>query len=221
MILALATSGPQSAIGLQMPDGSLSTSTLTDARSRGRDVAPAIQALLDASGAHAADLTAVVVDIGPGSFTGVRIGVATAKSLAFAVGAPVVPVPSLAVLAHANPTPDAALALRDAGRGTWYYAVYGVAEEGRRPLELPPGRGDADTVRAAADDLLVIGEDAAAQAAALGLAGRPLDLIADVPALLAAARPCLDAGEVVDAHGVVPLYLQVSAAERRRAGEVR
>ena len=81
---------------------------------------------------------AVAVDIGPGSFTGVRVGVATAKGLAFALGIPVVSVSSLEVLAEAAPADRDVLALRDAGRGTYYVARYGPADRRRASLLLAP-----------------------------------------------------------------------------------
>lgn len=80
----------------------------------GREVAPAVEALLRAAGLAPKDLGLVAVDVGPGSYTGVRVGVATAKGLAMGTGCPVVGVGSLeAMLAEA---PGAGVAVIDGGR---------------------------------------------------------------------------------------------------------
>jgi tRNA threonylcarbamoyladenosine biosynthesis protein TsaB len=219
-MLALATSGPRGEVGLCLPDGTIHTGPPLPPRGRGRDIAPRIADLLVAHGLRPTDLTAVAVDVGPGSFTGVRVGVATAKSFAFALGIPVVPVPSLEILATAAPDGAAALALRDAGRETFYFAVYGpAAPDGDRRCIAPPARGNGDALRAAADAPRVVGEDATALAARAGLAGQPADLRADAASLVAVAARRLAAGEVVAAHDVAPLYLQPSAPERLRSGE--
>lgn len=74
-------------------------------------------------------ITAVAVSAGPGSFTGLRIGIATAKGLAFGWGVPVVPVPTMDALAHAaGPWPGPVCTLLSARRGEVYAAVYDGAK---------------------------------------------------------------------------------------------
>lgn len=79
---------------------------------------PKIQELLEAQQCGPKDLEAVVVVHGPGSFTGVRVGLSAAKGLAEALGIPLIAVSRLAVLA-ANARTD--LAALDAGRGEFYF----------------------------------------------------------------------------------------------------
>jgi tRNA threonylcarbamoyladenosine biosynthesis protein TsaB len=89
------------------------------------ELAPAIDELLGRCAVSAADLGALGVALGPGSFTGLRIGLALAKGLALAQNLPIVGLPSLDVLAASQPveTTNLAAALR-AGRGRlavgWY-----------------------------------------------------------------------------------------------------
>ena len=78
-------------------------------------------------GIRPADLDAVAVGAGPGSFTGLRIGMATAKGIAFALGRPLWTVSSLAALAHAElapADPGTVIAALDARRGEVYAGAY-------------------------------------------------------------------------------------------------
>jgi tRNA threonylcarbamoyladenosine biosynthesis protein TsaB len=80
---------------------------------------PAIDAMLRDASLDVADLRALVVVNGPGSFTGLRVGLSTAKGLAHASGLPVFAISRLAVLVSLSESPDA-VALLDAGRNQFY-----------------------------------------------------------------------------------------------------
>lgn len=218
-LLALATSGRHGEVGLRRGDGALRTLLLGTGSARGRGVMPAISMLLRSNHLEAADLAAVAVDLGPGSFTGVRVGVTTAKSLALALGVPVVGVTSLAALARAAPPEREVLAIRDAGRGGLYHARFGPLQGDARPVLQAPGRAPAAEVLSDAGDSLVVGEEAPALLAEAGSALEVLAVRADAAAVLAEARVALDRGRVGSPHALVPVYLQASAPERRRAGE--
>lgn len=88
-------------------------------RSASAELIPAIDAMLGAAGFRMADLRALVVVNGPGSFTGLRVGLSTAKGLAHASGLPVFAVSRLAVLVSLSENPEA-VALLDAGRSEFY-----------------------------------------------------------------------------------------------------
>ncbi len=88
-------------------------------RAAASDLVPTIASLLEQTRRSLSDLDALVVVHGPGSFTGVRVGLSTAKGLAHAGGTPVYAVSRLAVLAHVA-ADRAAVALLDAGRGEFY-----------------------------------------------------------------------------------------------------
>ena len=77
------------------------------------------------------ELSAVAVSLGPGSFTGLRIGLAAAKAIAYALSIPLVGVPTLEVLAAAFPSPGAVVApLIDAQKGNAYFSLYRYTEQG-------------------------------------------------------------------------------------------
>lgn len=71
-----------------------------------------------------ADLGAIAVAVGPGSYTGIRVGVAAAKSLAYTLDIPVVGVSSLEVMVHAAGVAGLTVAMIDARRGTVFAAAY-------------------------------------------------------------------------------------------------
>lgn len=214
-ILGLATSGPDARVGLQGPDDRVWEGPTLGRTSRGRDLLPAVRDLLAQAGSNLEALTGVVVDRGPGSFTGVRVGVTCAKTLAYALGIPVAGVLSLDLLAHAAAHPGSVTAVRDAGRGTLYVCQYGARAQGR-PVCVAPARQPAETLRSLGDTTFV-GEDAEALAARHGLAPAH-DVALSMESLFALGVPALD--DAVSAHGLAPFYLQASAPERLRRGEI-
>ena len=104
---------------------------LLEAPGHSRELLPAVEDLLDRAGVGWAEVRGVAVGVGPGTFTGLRIGVATARALATAAHVPVHPVSSLAALAAGIDQP-LALPLIDAKRGEVFGALY---ESGERVVE--------------------------------------------------------------------------------------
>jgi tRNA threonylcarbamoyladenosine biosynthesis protein TsaB len=101
------------------------------------ELMPAVDRLMRAAGLGFGDLDALAVGIGPGGFTGLRIGIATAHGIALGSGLPLHPVSSLAALA-AGIEADAALPLIDARRGEVYGAL-----PGGRPFVTSPAEAAA------------------------------------------------------------------------------
>lgn len=110
MILAIDTASHLAGIALYNRDGVAAEHTWTSRAHHTVDLMPNVVTLLTQQGLTASDLAGLVVGIGPGSFTGLRIGLSVAKGLAFAQGIPVVGVPSLHAIAHAH---------REVGRPVW------------------------------------------------------------------------------------------------------
>jgi tRNA threonylcarbamoyladenosine biosynthesis protein TsaB len=97
-----------------------------------RELMPAVAKVMREAGVEYGDLQAIAVGIGPGTFTGLRIGVATARALANAQHVPLHPVSSLAALAEGIEA-DQRLPLIDAKRGELFAAFYA-----REELRWPP-----------------------------------------------------------------------------------
>lgn len=104
-------------------------------RTYSAELMPVIRAMLEAGGMGVADMDAMVVVRGPGSFTGVRVGLSTVKGLAQAAGVAVIGVSRLQVLAQKAGSRAAVL---DAGRGEMYFGMAGdgAGETLMKPAEI-------------------------------------------------------------------------------------
>jgi tRNA threonylcarbamoyladenosine biosynthesis protein TsaB len=126
MLLALNTCGSTASIALGVAEAHyvkiLSTAELAE-RTYSARLIPEIAALLESRQATLSDVEAIVVVNGPGSFTGIRVGLSTAKGLAEGAGIPLIAVSRLALLATASLLPHV-LAAVDAGRGEYYVGEY-------------------------------------------------------------------------------------------------
>ncbi len=104
-----------------------------------RRLAPMVHEALERAGVPARSLGWVAADLGPGSFTGVRVGLATARALALAAGAPCLGASSLAALAHASPARRALVVpLVGAGRRDVYAGFYRTGARGAVRLVAAP-----------------------------------------------------------------------------------
>jgi tRNA threonylcarbamoyladenosine biosynthesis protein TsaB len=105
--------------------------SLQNPRSHSEKLLPTIDTLLEMTGERLATIAAVAVSRGPGSFTGLRIGVAAAKGLAFALKVPLFGIPTLELLAANAPSGRAAVcAVLDARRGELFAALYEAGPAG-------------------------------------------------------------------------------------------
>lgn len=144
-IFALETSESVASLAA-LDDGNLLRELSLDARSRtARSLAPGMQALLADVGWQTADVDLVAVTVGPGSFTGLRIGVTAAKTFAYAAGAEVLGIDTLEAVAAAAPDDVAELsAAVDAQRGQVVAATFRRAGDGWLRPTGPAELVDAD-----------------------------------------------------------------------------
>src|SRR4051812_15442202 len=98
-ILLIETSGRVGVVGVAEGDRALARRTLDPARRHARDLAPAVKDLLEEVGWAAGDVTAVFAGRGPGSYTGLRVGMMAAKAFAYARKCDFVAVDSFAAIA--------------------------------------------------------------------------------------------------------------------------
>jgi tRNA threonylcarbamoyladenosine biosynthesis protein TsaB len=134
-ILAIETSGQRGSLAILHGEADRLTmigqSNLTADRRTAQSLAPTLQALLTDAAWAPNSIDLVSVAVGPGSFTGLRIGVTTAKTFAYAANAEIVGVNTLAILAHQAPPSAAPLwAIMDAQRGELFAARFSVNSAG-------------------------------------------------------------------------------------------
>jgi tRNA threonylcarbamoyladenosine biosynthesis protein TsaB len=126
MLLSLNTCGNTASVALGVADKNevriVATAVLA-VRTYSARLIPEIASLLDSKYATLRDVEAIVVVKGPGSFTGIRVGLSTAKGLAEGAGIPLIAISRLALLANASGLPHV-LAAIDAGRGEYYVGEY-------------------------------------------------------------------------------------------------
>jgi tRNA threonylcarbamoyl adenosine modification protein YeaZ len=147
LLLAFDTATPAVTAALHDGQRVLAETSTVDARRHGELLAPSIAKVL--AGAEPRDLTAIAVGVGPGPFTGLRVGVVTARVFGRTLGIPVHGVCTLDALARAavdaHATDQDFLAVTDARRKELYWARYSAAGERldgpavSRPDDLPAG----------------------------------------------------------------------------------
>ena len=199
MLLAFDTATPFVTVALHDGEDVVAERRSEQRMKHGEQLAPLIQAVLADAGIVRQDLTAIAVGTGPGPFTGLRVGLVTARTLAFVLEIPVYGVCSLDVLAveaaHGDdPVGSDFVVASDARRKEVYLASYD--DQGRR-LDGPDVLRPAD----AATDLPVAGEGAVLYPDAFPLAHPPV-----LPSASWLTRAVVE--ELAELHDPEPLYLR-------------
>ena len=222
-ILALETSTLVSSVALGTVDTLLGEITLQTKKTHSELLMPHIDKLLRMAGIKKTELKAVAVSIGPGSFTGLRIGLATAKTLAYALQIPIVGVPSLAALAYGCSVPGVILApMLDAQKGNVYQAVFqwqnGELQELRatRVVDIHEALEDLTQYDL---PVLVMGEAAVLHSEKIQKVGKNLELakphliIQRAASVVGLGHTLLKQGNVEDVMTLEPVYIRRSEAE--------
>lgn len=198
LILAISTSSKNCSAAVFTDRGSFiredSTNTSHSAKLMGL-----IEQALDAAGVSKRDIETIAVDIGPGSFTGVRIGVSCANAMAYALGVPLIPVCSLDAMIPSFGAEGVFAALIDCRNGNCYAEV---AENGA--VILPPCAAVTAEVLAGLPEGAVILGDV-----------KEANFLPNMPG---AGRVALRAlrGDIEPVKYAVPMYLRPSQAERMK-----
>lgn len=195
-ILAIDTALAACSVAVWQDGRTLAAETRPMARGQAEAVVPMAQVIMTAAGLSYTDLDRIAVTVGPGSFTGIRVGLAAARGFALAAGKPVIGVTTLEALASGGAT----IAAIDARRGEVYAQRFGA--DPTAPALMPIAEASA----LASGDGVAVGNGAPLLALPPGW--RVLDVTLPDPtavAAIAATRP-------VPAQPPGPLYLRAPDA---------
>ncbi|KPJ77077.1 MAG: hypothetical protein AMJ54_09345 [Deltaproteobacteria bacterium SG8_13] len=225
MVLAVDTATSSCSVAIADGDRLLSEITLVSGETHSRHLAALIETLVQTAGLSLERVEGFAVSQGPGSFTGLRIGISTVKGLAIAGNRPMVGISTLAALAwQVGPTDHTICSMIDARRKEVYAALYHWSPDG--PVQVTAEQvATPEAVLAAIEQPCVfIGSGAAAYRRRIeAAAGRRALFVpagfhsirAAAVAILGARR--LSAGDPDDVERFVPTYLRRSDAELRHA----
>lgn len=223
-VLAIETATLVSGVALATADTLLAEWKLETGKTHSEMLLPHIELLLQLAQVKKSDLCAVAVSLGPGSFTGLRIGLATAKALAYALRIPLLGIPTLEALALNCPAPGLVLSpFLDAQKGNVYQGRYCLDQGEVVALEPPRVVPFAQAL----EELVAAGQPAMALGEGVAWLRRPeyaqwREKLLPVPLSVAMPRAAsvaalawkrLARGEADEAMLLEPLYIRRSEAE--------
>lgn len=222
-LLLIETSGRVGHVGLAFGERLVAERHLNEARRHARDLAPTVAELLHAHALTPRDVHAVVVGRGPGSYTGLRVGIMSAKSFAYATGCRILAIDTFLALALqqslAAPFIDI---IADAQQDQVYWQRFervpmdsGTGLRFLQPLQILPFAHWLDTLT---PEVQVAGPGLVGQVNRLQstcMIAPESDWHPRVDSLLLAAKPRLTAGESDDFFSVEPHYARPSSAEQK------
>ncbi|MDB5326523.1 MAG: hypothetical protein JWM57_2092 [Phycisphaerales bacterium] len=223
--LALETSGREGSVALSENGCVLAEEAFSHGLQHAATLLPMIDRLTRQHGWTPASIDHVYVSIGPGSFTGLRVGVTLAKTLAFATGAKIVAVPTAQVLL-ANAPADATnvVIVLDAKRGQIFTARYTRPNAGDEWTEAEPAHLDtlAAMLTKSARPVHLVGEGIPYHQAAIPDADGSIIATASsawtarAAAVARLGHEAASQGEVADAFTLIPLYVRLPEPEEKR-----
>lgn len=224
-ILALDSSGLVASVAIVEEDNLLAEYTTNLKKTHSETLLPMIDALFSFTGTDLSEIDAIAVSCGPGSFTGLRIGSATAKGLGMARNIPLIPVPSLEGMAyHFTESSRLICPMMDARRKQVYSGIYSF-DGGKFTVVSKETAGPvsdlAERINALGQEVIFLGDGVPAYRETLESLIRvphtyaPLHLNRQRAAAVGArAFDLYREGRVETASAHAPVYIRKSSAER-------
>lgn len=215
-VLAIETSATKGSVAVCSGNTVLAQMQLGDGLRHGRLLLPLVSEVLAQTGLTLKQLDYVACGIGPGSYTGTRVGVMTAKALAFGVGLKCIPVSSLAALALAVAnivgTEKKIIPAQDARRDEVYTAVYAMQDGWPVALRADVALAPEEAARLCADgDFVIAGSAAGKYPEVFGpLSERGVVLLKepDAPGAGEVGLLALHLSQGIDAMALEPVYMR-------------
>ena len=227
-ILAIGTSGKNCTVAIFEDKNLIKEININDGLTHSQNLMPTIDTIFKETGLELSDIDYYACSIGPGSFTGIRIGIATIKGICLGCDKPVVAVPSLLALAYnIKEHYGYIISCIDAKNDNVYAAVYDNSK-----LGLPMQSGNyisdnidelVDRMKSIEEKICVVGDGAKLLKEKIQEEGMledrisfclPEDELEYASSIANAAYDMIQEGKITDGIHVSPLYLKKSQAER-------
>ena len=225
-ILAIESSAKAASVALGINGELYSQYFQNNGQTHSRSIMPMIRDMLVCAGKNTNDIDAVAVSVGPGSFTGLRIGIAAAKGIAWAGDKPCIPVSTLEAMAHQISIADGIICCAmDARRGQIYNALFS-SHRGKLTRLTSDRAISIDELsielKKEKNTIFTIGDGASLCYNMLSCMGKdvfmaPKNLIMQsAQGVLLASQNQAVMGNAIPASQLEPNYLRLSQAERER-----
>ncbi|MEQ8717223.1 MAG: tRNA (adenosine(37)-N6)-threonylcarbamoyltransferase complex dimerization subunit type 1 TsaB [Acidimicrobiales bacterium] len=164
LILGIESATQQVGCAIGGHEGVLASAHSCRARRHAETLAPQIDFVRTQARVDLSEISVVAVDLGPGLYTGLRVGIATATAMAYALGVPMIGVPSLDLVAHpVRFTNRLIVAALDARRGEVFYAFYRQVPGGVQRVtghRVASPEDLASELVASGEEILLVGDGA-------------------------------------------------------------
>lgn len=226
--LAFDTSTKTASVALLRGEKLLVEQFINTGKNHGETLLPAIENVLAVAGIRIDEVALLAVTVGPGSFTGLRVGASTAKGLAFAEGIPIVGVSTLdALAANVNERDITICSMLDARKNEVYTALYRLSNTGF-PERITDERviSPEMALEELDGDVLCLGDGALAYKELIRsivpekarFVPEPLNYIRASSVGLIGLKKFHD-GDILNSLELAPRYLRLSEAEKKKLGK--
>lgn len=215
LILGISTSSNIASVALSKDAECIKELNINNNKTHSETLLPLINELLSETNIKLQDINLIACDNGPGSFTGIRIGISTVKAIAESLNIPVIAVSSLEGLAYNIHNSECICSLIDARNNQVYCGLF----DSNHTLIGNYMADDINTILSVINqnkDILFVGDGAVAHKGLLNINDFKSDNLLHAKNINLCAFNKFSKGEILSADSILPMYLRKSQAERMR-----